>query len=1136
MHIKRKSLPFFCFSFITISLFLTAALTSCKKNEQKSNSIRNNYNSPITFLPLAVDKIEEPIRQFELIKSSKSGLNFDFQLGDFYARAKEYIFATPMGGIATGDYNGDMLPDIYITRPSGGNKLFKNLGNFNFIDVTSSAKIEDDSIWGTGAGFVDIDGDNDLDIYACGYMTPNKFYINNGDGTFTDKSDELGLNHLGASMNMNFADIDGDGDLDVYLATTTKLPPPGTKFSVDFIKQSDGSEKPVIPDSLAEFWQFIYLPNKKIHKTEAGQADRIFINENGKFVDRTSQCGIKGNYFTLSATWWDYDSDGDPDIYVSNDFTGPDILYKNNGKGVFEDVILSTLPHTPWFSMGSDSADINNDGLIDLFATDMAATSHYREKVMMGNMDDMGWFLEYAKPRQYMRNSLYVNSGTDKMLEAAYLAGIASTDWSWSPRLEDFDCDGKTDLFVTNGVIRDSMNSDLSIFADKSFKGGSPQWRKFWSEQKMRKEKNLAFKNDGNMKFISSGEQWGLDNNGVSLGASTADLDGDGDLDLIVNNADSAPLIYRNNSTKNRISITLIGNKKNTHGVGATVKIKSGNETQIKELNPVKGWLSSNEPILSFGLKDNEKVDELIVNWRSGNIQHFKSIKANQKIIIKEPTTQNNLNIRDTNPIYKRFGDAKITHSESNFDDFKNQPLLPNRQSTKGPTLAWGDFDKDNDTDLFMGGSANNPSRLFKNIDGTFIEFKSNVFLSHTIHEDSDSLWFDADSDNDLDLLVSSGSNEFPKASAAYVDRLYLNDGKGNLTISNGYTPPNTPTSSICTIDINKDGKLDIVVAGSSIPGSYPYSEESYIMINKGDGQFEKHTQDSLKKVRLANDVTSADIDNDGTDEIVFACEWNSIKLYKNINGKLKDITTSSGLEKHKGWWNSLKTFDLDNDGDLDIVATNFGLNTKYKASKDKPELLYFSDFDQSGKYDIVEAKFEGDALVPRRGFSCSKMAMPFLNDKLKTFHNFASSSLTKIYTPSAISSASRYEVNTLEHCVFINENNKFKVTKLPIESQISPSFGFAFDDVDNDGITDIIMAHNFYGPQRETGRMDGGLSLILIGKGNCEYTPLPHKKSGISISGDTRKVFALDINNNGKKELIFAQNNGPLLFYLRDK
>lgn len=1135
MQNKQKTPHFFCLTLVTLASFTSIILIGCKNDDQQASSIRSSFDSDITFLPLSELNFDDQISQFELINAIESGINFDFSLGDFYSRAKEYIFATPMGGIATGDYDGDMLPDIYITRPHGGNKLFKNLGNFKFIDVTSAANLNDETVWGTGAGFVDIDGDNDLDIYACGYMTPNKIYINNGNGTFSDKSNELGLDHLGASMNMNFADVDGDGDLDAYLATTTKLPTRDIKFGVNFVKQNDGSEKPIIPDALAEYWELIYLPGKKIHKTEAGQADRMFINENGKFVDRTKACGIKGNYFTLSATWWDFDSDGDPDIYVSNDFTGPDILYKNNGNGIFTDVILSTIPHTPWFSMGSDSADINNDGLIDLFATDMAATSHYREKVMMGNMNDMGWFLEFAQPRQYMRNSLYVNTGNEKVLEAAYLAGVASTDWSWSPRLEDFDCDGKIDLFVTNGVIRDSMNSDLSIIADKKFKGGSPEWRQFWSNQKMRKEKNLAFKNIGGLKFTPSGEKWGLDNDGVSLGASTADFDGDGDLDLIVNNADSPPLIYRNNSNKNRVTVSLIGNNKNTHGIGATVELITGSSKQIKELNPVKGWLSSNEPTLSFGLDEHIMIDELTVAWRSGKLQTFKSIKANQKIIIKEPKTQKVSPTKSSSPMYARIGENNIKHYESEFDDFKSQPLLPNRQSTKGPTLAWGDFDNDNDVDLFIGGSANSPSRLFKNINGKFVEFESKVLNNHSIHEDSDSLWFDADSDSDLDLLVSSGSNEFPQNSTAYADRLYLNDGNGNLTISNGYRPPNTPTNSICTTDINNDDKLDIIVAGSAVPGGYPSSEESYIMINKGKGTFEKHTQDSLKTVKLANDVTTLDLDNDGIDEVAFACEWGSIKLYKNINGTLQDITKLSGLEKHKGWWNSIEPLDLDNDGDIDMVATNFGLNTKYKASMNKPELLYFSDFDQSGNSDIVEAKFEGDALVPRRGFSCSQMAMPFLKEKLKTFHNFASSNLTNIYTPSAINTASRYEVNTLEHGVFINEDNKFKFSKLPIESQISPSFGCAFDDVDSDGITDIIMAHNFFGPQRETGRMDGGLSLILLGNGHCQYNPLPHKKSGITISGDTRKVFAIDLDKDGTKEIIFAQNNGPLLFYSRE-
>ncbi|MEO1859271.1 MAG: VCBS repeat-containing protein, partial [Verrucomicrobiales bacterium] len=349
----------------------------------------------ISQLPLNQISKDPSEKLFIKIEPEHSGVNFQMKLGDFFSRTKEYMFATPMGGVATGDYDGDSLPDIYLTSPAKGNRLYKNKGNFKFEDVTEKAGLNDPDFWGTGAGFVDIDGDKDLDIYACGYLSANKIYINKGNGTFVNQAKSLGLDFNGASMNLNFADIDGDQDLDAYLATTMRTPPRGTKFGVKYIKQPDGSEKPVIPHEISEYWQFLYLPNKKIHRTESGQADFIYKNDNGKFVNFTNQSGIKGNYFSLSATWWDYNSDNAPDIYVSNDYLGPDMLYKNNGNGTFTDSIKSIIPHTPWFSMGSDTGDINNDGLIDFFATDMAATSHYREKVMMGNMDNMGWFLEF---------------------------------------------------------------------------------------------------------------------------------------------------------------------------------------------------------------------------------------------------------------------------------------------------------------------------------------------------------------------------------------------------------------------------------------------------------------------------------------------------------------------------------------------------------------------------------------------------------------------------------------------------------------------------------------------------------------------------------------------------------------------
>ena len=1139
MKIDKKSALNFCpcvgcFIFI-ISLFLN----SCNKPNIENNTTNALSSQSIRFEKLTQQYSKKDSKNFELINNIKSGIDFKFDLGDFYSRAKEYIFATPMGGVATGDFNGDSLPDIYFTSPSGGNRLYKNLGDFKFADVTKSAMIEDNTIWGTGAGFVDIDGDGHLDIYACGYMTPNKIFMNNGDETFTEKSSSIGLNHLGASMNLNFADIDGDGDLDAYLATTTKLPPPGTKFGVNFVKQKDGSEKPIIPKEIAEYWQFIYLPDKKVHKTEAGQADKIFLNKNGVFEDATTQSGIKGNYFTLSATWWDYDSDGDPDIYVSNDFTGPDMLYKNNGNGVFKDTIFSSIPHTPWFSMGSDSADVNNDGLIDLFATDMAATSHYREKVMMGNMNDMGWFLEHANPRQYMRNALYINTGTDKMLESAFLSGIASTDWSWSPRLEDFDCDGLIDLFVTNGVIRDSMNSDLSIMADKQFKGGSPEWRKFWTNQKMRKERNLAYKNTGNLKFVPTGNLWGLDHEGVSLGAATADFDGDGDLDIVVNNADGQPLLYKNNTTNNRISIKLIGSKKNTQAIGASVKVISNGDIQFKEINPVKGWLSSNDTTLSFGLGDNLTVDELIVRWRNGNVQRFNSITSNQKITIQEPSeykAQNNKTLSKP-PLFsltKNISD--IEHNESIFDDFELQPLLPNKQSIKGPSICWGDVDNDNDNDLFIGGAANLPSKLYINNNGTLILSENSGLNINNKAEIVACLFFDADSDNDLDIVIGAGSNEFSADDKAYIDQLYLNNGNGTFTLSPNFKAPSRPTNALSAIDINNDEKIDIIVGGSSVAGSYPLSEKTYVMLNKGNGAFEPIYNKSLDTTKLANEIKVNDIDNDGADEIIIACEWGPIRIYKIVNNALQEMTADLRLDTKTGWWNSINLHDFDNDGDLDILATNFGNNTKYKASTSKPELLYFSDFDESGKLDIVEAKYEGSELVPRRGFSCSQLAMPFIKDKMKTFHNFASSSLAGIYSKPSISAANKYEINTLESGVFINEKTHFKFIKLPPEAQIAPSFGSTVTDINEDGIADIVLAQNFYGPQRETGRMDGGLSLILLGVGDCRFKSIPHKESGIHILGDTREVHSIDLNNDGRDELIFALNNGPLMIYSKNK
>ena len=771
---------------------------------------------------------------FEALDANHTGIDYGVRWADPARYLKEMLFINPAGGICAGDYDGDGLPDLYVTSPSGGNRLYRNLGNFKFEDVTGLAGVADETFWGTGACFVDIDNDGDLDLYACGYTRANKLYINDGAGKFTDRAAEFGLDYNGGSMMMSFADIDGDGDLDGYLATTAVAPPPGTKFLVNFEpRESDGVEIPVVVPELREYWEVLIKPGDQAQRVEAGQYDHLFRNDGPtpdghfKFVDMSEQAGIEGAYFTLAATWWDYDRDGDPDLYVSNDYTGKDMLYRNRGDGTFDEVAGEALPHTPWFSMGSDVGDLNNDGVVDFFASDMSATSHYREKMMMGNMDDMGWFLEWAQPRQYMRNAVYINTGTAHFQEAAFLAGLASSDWSWSPRIEDFDQDGRADLFVTNGIMRDSMNSDLTEFADKQLRPGSPEYVKFWVERPLHKENNLAFQNLGDLKFKSVGASWGLQHHGVSFGSATADFDGDGDPDIATNNVDRPVSLYRNTGSEGRrIAVRLRGRAANRDGLGATITVRTAGGTQVRAITSARGYLSASDTTALFGLGNHTTVERLSVLWPGGTRQTFTDLAADHHYTIHEPVGQPQPS-KAQKAIWfgKSEALAAARHEEVPFDDFAAQPLLPNKLSQLGPGMAWGDIDGDGDDDFFLGGSRGKSAQLLRNEGGgRFVPQASGDVAADSSAEDLGAVFLDSDGDGDLDLYVARGGNEEPAGDVSYRDRLFLNDGAGKFTVAPAGTIPNVRTSSgpVTAADVDGDGDLDLFVGGRVVPGQYP--------------------------------------------------------------------------------------------------------------------------------------------------------------------------------------------------------------------------------------------------------------------------------------------------------------------------
>lgn len=1073
---------------------------------------------------------------FELVPAGDTGIDFVHVWNPPKQWEKELRNSLAGGGVCIGDYDADGLPDVYLSRPFGGNRLYRNLGEFRFTDVTKKARLLDDHTWGSGVTFADIDNDGDLDLFACSHRATNRLYINQGDGTFRESAERCGLAFSGASVMMAFADYDRDGDLDGYLVTNAETPPRPTP---GFRPIKKGG-RPTVPKEYEELSQFIERADGSYQLIESGFRDHLYQNNgDGTFSDVSQAAGIRGTDMGLSATWWDFDNDGWPDLYVANDFWGSDKLYHNQGDGTFSDVAESALPHTPWFSMGSDVADLNNDGKLDFMASDMSGTNHFKQKVAMGDMEENGWFLETAVPRQYMRNAVFLNTGTSRFMEVANMAGLANTDWTWSIKLSDLDDDGRVDAFVTNGMTRNWFHSDLRTLAAQTEDAID-----FWNRQPKMAEANVAYRNLGDMKFENVSQAWGLDDVGVTFGAALGDIDGDGDLDMVTNSFDGPAKVYRNSSSGRRVKIRLRGTSSNAWGCGAMVTLQSGGRTQTRYLTTARGYMSANEPVVHFGLGHDTHIDRLSIQWPSGAIQNFHNLPTDKLHVITEcnPASlasghaQKNAQQRMLTPSSAvRF----VRHEEKPYDDFAIQPLLPNKLSQLGPGMAWGDVNGDGNDDLFLTGAAGQSDRLFFNHGSDPLKTQLRVHQWFEEERDAETMagiFLDVDADGDLDLYAVSGGTECQAKADVLLDRLYLNDGSGNFTNTSDRLPESRESGS-CAVaaDFDRDGDVDLFVGSRCVPGQYPMVPRSQLLRNDG-GIFSDVCEDLAPELKETGLVTSAvwsDVNNDGWIDLLVTHEWGPVKLFQNEQGRLVDRTETAKLAGRTGWWNSITGGDVDRDGDIDFVVGNFGLNTKYHASIDHPTTIYYGDLDGSGKNRIVEAEFEGDTCYPVRGRSCSSRAMPELADRFPRFTDFALASLQDIYTPRRLAEARKVEANTLESSVLINDGSgQFQFTPLPRLAQAAPSFGAALVDIDGDGNLDLCLAQNFYGPQRETGRMDGSVSLLLTGRGDGTFEPIWPDASGFVVPNDGKSLTTTDLDDDGWPDILVGVNNNNLLAF----